>query len=327
MTREAEGTQIELRVGPEDAGRRLDKVLARHTEEFSRSFLQRLVRDGAASVNGTPKKPSHRVRDGDRIALQIPSMPSGRVEAENVPLPILHEDDDFIVIDKPAGMVVHPTRAGAGGTLANALMFHCSRLSDVNTPLRPGIVHRLDRDTTGVIVAAKTNFAHGGLAAQFEQRTVRKEYLAVVEGVVDRDEDLIETRIQRDPRVRERMRVTFTDGRRAVTRYEVEERYSRHTVLRVFPRTGRTHQIRVHLRHVGHPIVADAVYGRGDACFAGDLVGEKRSQGEDPLIARQALHARRIELDHPRTGARVQFEAPVPGDINRLRQALRAQGA
>ena len=325
MSPNPQETRIELSAGPEDDGYRLDKVLARRLEEFSRSFLQQLVRNGGVAVNGATKKPSHKVRRGDSIALVIPALPEDRVEPENIPLSVLYEDVDLIVIDKPAGMVVHPSRAGASGTLANALMFHCSQLSDVNTPLRPGIVHRLDRDTTGAIAAAKTNFAHKELAAQFEARTVRKEYLAVVEGVVDRDEDVIETRIERDARMRERMRVSFTRGRTAVTTFRVEERFGKHSIVRAFPRTGRTHQIRVHLQFIGHPIVADSLYGRSDACFPSDLrKGEIRQPSALPLIARQALHARRLEFEHPRTGARMAFEAPLPADIACLWDALRA---
>ena len=311
-------------VPTEEGGRRLDQFLVARLPEFSRAFLQKLIAEGLVRVQGRPAKRSRCVRPGERIEIELVAPPADEIEPEDLPLDILHEDDHILVVNKPAGMTVHPPRGGIGGTLVNALVFHCPQLSDMNTPLRPGIVHRLDRDTSGVLVTAKTNQAHAHLVEQFAARTVGKTYLAVVRGEMAFDNGEIRTGIRRHARRREMMTVCQLGGRRAVTHYQAAERFRGFTAVEVFPRTGRTHQIRVHLRYAGHPIVADAMYGGGDACYRSTLLGESGpAAAEAPLIERQALHALAIRLAHPVTGASVSFRAEPPEDFVGLMAALR----
>ena len=321
-----------LTVGSEEAGERADVVLAGLFPEHSRSALQKAVKAGAATLNGEPVKSGHRLREGDVLTAAPPAPAAPTVPAENLPIAVLHEDDRLIVVNKPAGMIVHPGRGNPSGTLAAGLQFHFDRLSDAGGEHRPGIVHRLDRDTTGVLVAAKDNAAHAALSAQFAARTVEKEYLAIARGLPGFDSDWIETHVCIDPKVRERMRVCEPGGnaRAARTFYEVEDRFpppdGRGTgfcVVRLFPHTGRTHQLRVHLRHLGHPIVADAVYGGGKSLTEAEVSGETKPGGRT-LIRRQALHARRLAFDHPGTCERATFEAPVPADMTGVLDALRA---
>ena len=222
-----------------------------------------------------------------------------------------------------AGLVVHRSKGHQTGTLVNALVHHFKHLSGVSGPLRPGVVHRLDRDTSGVILVIKDDSVHEQIARQFEHRLVRKEYIAVCEGRFDLDGDLIDAPIGPDTRRRERMRVRQSAGKAAQTVYEVGERVGPFSVVRCFPRTGRTHQIRVHLRYVGHPIVADALYGRRDAIYASDLTGGEHPPEEEPLLGRQALHARRLTITHPVRGETMTFEAPLPADMAGLIEALR----
>ena len=312
-------------VGPEQVGLRLDRFAALVFPDYSRSFLQRAIRDGEVLLNGDKAKPKTAVREGDDVQARLPILAKDHLEPEPVPLDILFEDEHMLALNKQANLVVHPSRGSAGGTLANGLLHHChSRLSDVNGPLRPGIVHRLDRDTTGVMLAAKTNKAHAGLAAQFEQRTIRKTYLAVVRGVVAHDQGEVALPIGRDRRMPEKMGVRQLDGKAATSRYEVLERFERATYVRVSPRTGRTHQIRVHLSALGHPVVADAMYGGRSACCAAELRGERAEEGEAPLIERQALHAWTIEFEHPVSRESMKFEAEPPEDFQHLLGALRA---
>jgi len=275
-------------------------------------------------VDGRKEKPRYPVKAGDRIRVALPVLVEGGLEAEPMPLDILYEDGHLLAVNKPADLVVHPSRGHAHGTLANGLLHHCrERLSDVNGPLRPGIVHRLDRDTSGVILCAKTNAAHAGLAEQFKERRVHKEYLAVVRGRVAYDSGEISLPIGRDRRMRERMRVQLHGGRPAVSRYFVTERFDRFTAVRVEPLTGRTHQIRVHLSAERHPVVADTLYGGSDALYPSDLVGKEKQTDEEPLIARQALHAQAIRFTHPVTGEEISLQAELPDDIRRLIEALR----
>jgi 23S rRNA pseudouridine1911/1915/1917 synthase len=320
-----------LTAGAEHAGLRLDKFLSLSFQEYSRSFLQKAIRAGRVTLGGRAARPKDPVSPGDEVRVELPILGDERLEPEAIPLDVLYEDEHLLAVNKPPDLVVHPSRGHARGTLANALLYHCqSRLSDMNGPLRPGIVHRLDRDTSGVILCAKTNAAHSRLARQFHDREVRKEYLAVARGVMEHDNGEIALPIGRDPRMREKMCVRPLEsgrpGRRAISRYTVEERFRRFTAVRVSPLTGRTHQIRVHLSAIGHPVVADAMYGGGEALLRSEVVGGRAAAGGEgpPLIARQALHARSIRFTHPVTGEPMSLSAPVPEDIQRLLEALRA---
>jgi 23S rRNA pseudouridine1911/1915/1917 synthase len=298
-----------------EEGVRLDLALVGRFPGVSRSRLQRLVKDGHATVNGKTTRPGRALVAGDEVVvvMEVESRPYAL--PENIPLRVIFEDEWMVVVDKPPGMSVHPGAGERRGTLANALSYRFGELSRVQGPLRPGIVHRLDKDTSGVIVAAKNDEAHQLLASQFKERTVHKTYLAVVQGLVEFDEDLISLPLGRHAVRHERMSVRHDgSGRASETWYHVRERFQRHTFVEVHPRTGRTHQIRVHMAAIGHPLVADRLYGRVDRVLR-------------PVIARQALHAFRLEIRHPMTGEPLSFEAPLPEDMERLLAFLRAGGA
>jgi 23S rRNA pseudouridine1911/1915/1917 synthase len=300
---------------PDDAvGARLDQILVRHLPALSRSALGKWIAGGCALVDGRTARAAQRLRGGEQVRLVMPPVdPCDERLAEDVPLEILYEDDFITAINKPPGMVVHPAKGHWRGTLAAAIAFRYQTLSQAGGSFRPGIVHRLDRDTSGVIVVARSDTAHFHLARQFAQRTVHKEYRAVVRGIPDRDRDQIDLPIGADPRVRERMAIRggHSSSRSAETFFEVLERFTDHALLRVIPRTGRTHQIRVHLAGIGHPILCDRLYGGQslDDC--------------DARIDRQALHAQRLEIDHPHTGERLVLEAPLAPDMERLLCRLR----
>ena len=315
----------ELTVAAETEGVRLDRFLGLAFQDYSRSFLQKAIKAGQVTVCGGTVKSRYLVKAGDAVRVELPVLIEDHLDPEPMDLDVLYEDEHLLAVNKPPDLVVHPSRGHAHGTLANGLLHHCrERLSDANGPLRPGIVHRLDRDTSGVILCAKTNAAHTRLAEQFENRRVHKQYLAVVRGRMEYDSGEIALPIGRDRRMRERMRVQARGGRPALSRYYVEERFERFTRVRVEPRTGRTHQVRVHLAAQRHPVVADALYGGGEAAYASEIGGGTRREGERPLIARQALHAWRITFVHPATGEELSVEAPLPEDIESLLTALRA---
>ena len=298
-----------------EAGVRLDRALVGRFPGYSRTHLQRLVKDGFATVNGRPARPGRTLADGDAVEVIMEAETRSYARPENLPLRVLFEDASIAVLDKPPGMSVHPGAGERSGTLANALAYRYGELSSLQGPLRPGIVHRLDKDTSGVILVAKSDEAHQALAAQFKARTVHKTYLAVVQGVLDFDADLVSLPLGRHPTRPERIAVRHDSrGRASETYYEVRERFPRHTLVEVHPRTGRTHQIRVHMAALGHPIVADRVYGRHDRVLR-------------EVIGRQALHAFRLEIRHPATGETMTFEAPLPEDVERLLRFLREGGA
>jgi 23S rRNA pseudouridine1911/1915/1917 synthase len=307
-------------------GWRVDHYLCRLFPNYSRGLFQKAIEQQRVLLNGLPVKASRRVRINDRISVRLPDEPDGTLAAEDIPLTVLYEDDALVVINKASDMVTHPGKANYRGTLAAALQFHFDRLSDVAGQLRPGIVHRLDRDTTGVIVVAKDNQVHHRLSAQFEQRAVTKEYQAIVRGVVSSDEGLIETHLKVHPRVREKM-IVCPPGektRAAVTRFEVLERFRGFSFVRLLPRTGRTHQLRVHLRHIGHPIVADRLYGGHAELRMSELSPHLTNDAADvTLISRQALHAARLVLRHPVTDQPLECTAPLPEDMRRTLDALR----
>jgi 23S rRNA pseudouridine1911/1915/1917 synthase len=306
-------------------GWRVDHYLSRLHPNFSRAAFQRAIEQGAVLVNGLPVKMSRRLRVNDVMSYALPEEPDQSVPPEDIPLDVLYDDESLIVINKPSNMIVHPGRGNYRGTLAGALQFHFDKLSDVAGKHRAGIVHRLDRDTSGVLVVAKDNQVHHRLSRQFEERTVEKEYRALVWGEVQFDRDYIETYVRVSQRNRERMMVCPAGGnaRFAATFYEVLERFRGFTFLRLCPQTGRTHQLRVHLHHLGHPIVADRLYEGKAALKLSDLVERLPPDEDEILIGRQALHALRLCFDHPVGGARLEFDAPLPDDFQRALNALR----
>ncbi|MFP5246861.1 MAG: RluA family pseudouridine synthase [Thermoanaerobaculia bacterium] len=309
----------EATVGESQHGLRLDRALTELFSNESRSFLANLVSEGRVRVDGKiAAKPSQKVEQGQTVTIEVPPPAPSAVESQDLPLTILYEDDDVAVIDKPAGLVVHPAAGHPDQTLVNALLFHVSGLSGVGGELRPGIVHRLDKDTSGVMVIAKHDEAHRKLTANWNTDAVRKEYLALVYGTPSSERGTIEAPIGRDPRDRKRMAVV-KDGRHAITDYAITERLKYVSLIRCRLRTGRTHQIRVHLKHLGHPIVGDPVYSgpqwRG--------IPDKKVQKLLSSFPRQALHAARIAFAHPRDGNVLTFEAPVPADMRELIEALR----
>lgn len=306
-------------------GWRVDHYLSRLHPNYSRAAFQRAIEQGDVRLNGLPVKMSRRLRVNDVIDYLLPAEPDQTVPPEDIPLDVLYDDEHLIVINKPANMIVHPGRGNYLGTLAGALQFHFDKLSDVAGKHRAGIVHRLDRDTSGVLVVAKDNQVHHLLSRQFEERTVEKEYRALAWGEVQFDRDYIETHVRVSQRNRERMMVCPSGGnaRFAATFYEVLDRFRGFTFLRLCPQTGRTHQLRVHLHHLGHPIVADRLYEGKAALKLSDLVERLAPEDDQALIERQTLHALRLSFDHPATGKRLEFEAPLPADFERALAAVR----
>jgi 23S rRNA pseudouridine1911/1915/1917 synthase len=298
---------------------------------LSRATLRRAIDAGHVRVDEVICKPSLRLRAGSQIVVQQVDVPREGPAPQEIPLTILHEDAFVVVVDKPAGMIVHPAKGHWQGTLASALAHHFGVLSGRGGPTRPGIVHRLDRDTSGVIVVAKNDQVHDALAGQFKARQVSKEYLAVVVGVPDRDRDVIDEPIGDHPSQREKKAIRRGDAsaRAAVTVYEVLERFSGFALVRARPMTGRTHQIRIHLAHVGFPVLCDRLYGGRARLDEAELVPHgavtrKAANVEaPPLLERQALHAHRLTLAHPATGKQLTFEAPLPADILRTLTSLR----
>jgi 23S rRNA pseudouridine1911/1915/1917 synthase len=326
----AAGEPLELVVEPEHAGQRLDAYLAHVLPKYSRVQLRKVIGAGGVKVNAQGTKVAHRLAGGDRISVVLPPMNSAGPNPEEIPLDILYEDEHLIAVNKPPGMVVHPARGHWSGTLASALSYHFRQLSSVGGPTRPGIVHRLDRDTSGVMVVAKTDPMHYALAAQFEARTTEKEYFAVTAGVPDRDRDIVEQPIGIHPHQREKMavRAGHSTSREATTFYEVQERFTGFAAVKVLPKTGRTHQIRVHLAHIGCPVLCDKLYGGRASITRGELRRAFRrapQPGDDEVVLnRQALHAQRIKLAHPATGEPVEFTAPLPEDMQHVLDVLRS---
>jgi 23S rRNA pseudouridine1911/1915/1917 synthase len=308
-------------------GQRLDQYLAAQFPDFSRSFIRKAIDAGTVTVNGAPGKASYRCRTGDVLRIWLQRPRTGIPVAEEIPLDILYEDRYLALVNKPPDMVVHPAKGNWSGTLANAVTFHFGPVSEVGGEHRPGIVHRLDRDTSGVILIAKEEQTHRDLGMMFERRKVFKEYVAITQGVLDRDSDYVESRIIRHPHERTKMAVTEDDddedAKDAVTFYEVTERFAGYTFARVQPRTGRTHQIRVHLASVGCPVLADKSYSGQDRLRLSDLVAGLPPEQDEVLMPRQALHAHRLRFQHPRTGEWIEGVAPLPAEFERTLAALR----
>jgi len=307
-------------VSESDQGSRLDQFLASATE-YSRARLVRWLKAGQILVNDRSRPASYRVRSGDRVSLAVPPPEPSGLAPEALALDILHEDNDLIVVNKPPGLVVHPAPGHRGGTLLNALVYHCPDLARVGDLNRPGLVHRLDKDTSGVLVAAKTAAAHAHLVRQFHDRQVEKTYVALVWGRFAQEQGEIDQVVGRHPSARQKMSVHPRRGKPAVTYWKVLAEYPGPvTLLELFPKTGRTHQLRVHLAALGHPIVGDATYGGGAARLKGSPV----LKGLRPLVTRQLLHARSLKFAHPRTGDPVVGEAPIPEDFQAVVQFLRS---
>lgn len=319
-------TPVEFVIRPRTAGKRIDAYLVDRFPDFSRSVIQKVIDAKAVLVNGQPVKASYKVKGEDLVRVWLPDIGDGTPTPENIPLKIVYEDEYFVVVDKDPGMVVHPARGNWRGTVVNALAYHFEALSTIGGPERPGVVHRLDRDTTGLLVVAKEDAAHRALGKQFEERSVEKEYVALTYGAPDRDGDYVEKPIGHHPTVREKMAVrpVAEGGREARTFYQVHERFQGYALVHCHPETGRTHQIRVHLHSIGHPIVADKPYsGRGQLTL-GELAGADHPDAELVLIGRQALHAHKIAFAHPVTGVPIALESPLPEDMARTLDALRA---
>ncbi|WNG58399.1 RluA family pseudouridine synthase [Archangium gephyra] len=310
----------ELRAPPESRGERLDQVLARAFSDLTRSRIQGLIEAGHARVDGKPAKVALRLRGGELLTLQIPAPVAAVPVAEELPLAVLHEDRDLVVVDKAAGMVVHPGAGHASGTLVNALLHRVKDLAGVGGELRPGIVHRLDKDTTGCLVVAKHESALVALQKSFKTRVVEKTYLALVHGTPKVAEARIETLYGRHPVHRQRFTGKVKEGKPAITEYRVLEAFEDAALVEVDLLTGRTHQIRAHLSEAGHPLLCDSVYGasrkaKGMAAEAEEVLG------------RQALHAWKLSFPHPRTGKVLHVEAPLPADFTAALKVLRASGA
>jgi 23S rRNA pseudouridine1911/1915/1917 synthase len=314
---------IEVVVTDAAAGLRLDQFLAQQFPLYSRVLLRKVINAAAVRVDEQRTKAAHRLSAGQRISIFLPELPRSGPEPEEIPLQILYEDEHLAVINKPSGMVVHPAKGHWSGTLTSALQFHFDQLSVAGGVNRPGIVHRLDRDTSGVLVVAKTDAAHLRLAEQFESRSVEKEYFAIVVGTPNLDRDIIDQPIGLHPYQREKMAIRHdhAQARPAQTFYEVAERFAGFACVRVLPKTGRTHQIRLHLAHIGCPVLCDRLYGSRARLALGELTHKVAE--ETLLLDRQALHARRLKFTHPLSGETVECATEIPADMQRTIEALR----
>lgn len=322
---EVYGQPVTLHVGVSLRERRIDKYLHGRFRNLSRHFLQNAIRAGAVKVNGEPVKPSFKLSHRDVIELVLPEPEKKEIEPEDIPLDVLYEDDDLIILNKPPDLIVHPARGNKHGTLVNALAHYSEQLSSGLGEFRPGIVHRLDRNTTGVMVVTKHDVAQWKVAKQFELRQVEKSYLAIVHGTPELTADRIDAPLGVHPKIREKYAIRPETGKEAVTFYEVIEAFRGFSLIHCKPRTGRTHQIRVHLSHLKHPIVADDMYG-GKLVYPWQLADAEPAV-EEPVISRCALHAWTLEFTHPTTEQRVRFEAPLPADMQTALDLLRRHRA
>ncbi|MGA1979619.1 MAG: RluA family pseudouridine synthase [Sedimentisphaerales bacterium] len=313
--------RLTVQVGNSIKERRVDKYLHGRFSNFSRVMLQEIIKEGGVKVNGKVVKPSFKISPGDKIELTLPELPSKEILAQDIPLNIIYEDDDIIVLNKQPDMVVHPARGNTYGTLVNALAFYSDKLSSGLGEFRPGIVHRLDRDTTGVMVITKNDTAQWKIAKQFEQRKTKKSYLAIVHGTPELTADRINAPLGVHPKIREKYAIRPEIGKEAITFYEVIESFRGFSLLKLTPKTGRTHQIRVHLSYIKHPIVGDDMYG-GKLVYPWQLA-EGEPAVQEPVINRLALHAWTLEFKHPTTKKPVKFEAPLPEDMQHLLDMLR----
>ena len=303
----AEQETLSFKIAPEDAGARLDAYLATHVEHWSRARLQRLIEAEDVLVNGKPSKPSYKLREHDELEVELTAPSTTAFTPEAIPVDIVYEDATLVVVNKPAGLVVHPAAGIHSGTLANALAYHFQQLPGSGAGVRPGIVHRLDRDTSGLLVVAKTEAALEHLSDQFRDRTVFKSYVALVHGRVSAGSGRIDQPLARDPTNRTRMAVV-RGGRSALSLYRVRQRFDRFTLLDVELKTGRTHQIRVHLAWLKHPVVGDETYGAG----RDNTIQDAKLRAVVRNLGRHFLHAEKLAFTHPETGQRVEFNSPLP---------------
>lgn len=289
--------QIEFHVTLDEAGDRLDSFLAENIDDISRAYLQKLISEGMILVGEKHPKANYRLKSGDHITVQIPEATPLEIKPEPMMLDIIFEDSDVLVLNKPAGIVVHPAHGHYTGTLVNGLLAHCSDLSGINGKMRPGIVHRIDKDTSGLLMIAKNDMAHQSLAAQLQAHTIERAYIALVQGLVAENGGIVDAPIGRHESDRKKMAVTFHNAKEARTKYTIKKRFAKHTLIECRLETGRTHQIRVHMAYIGHPLVGDPLYGqrKNNLHFEG-----------------QALHAYLLGFAHPRTGEVMTFKAPLP---------------
>jgi len=334
--------RIRIQIWKSRPDRRLDKYLAGRLGRLSRTAIQDYIREGRCTVNQKPVKPSYVLKPGDVVEMSVPAAKPAEIPPEDIPLDIVYEDDDFLAINKQANLIIHPARGNWTGTLVNGLAFYFRKnwrdIKELPTSgeiFRPGIVHRLDRDTTGIMLVAKSELALWKLGRQFELRRIHKTYTAIVHGLLELDEDMIDAPIGKHPKIREKYAVHRLTGRafpmtvkEAVTRYKVLERIENagvgrasFTLVELYPQTGRTHQLRVHMSFIGHPMIGDKMYG-GGPLYRSQLQG-RPDVAEGPLITRQALHAHTIEFHHPRNGAVMKLEAPWPTDFTQTLEELR----
>ncbi|MFD1426684.1 23S rRNA pseudouridine1911/1915/1917 synthase [Kroppenstedtia sanguinis] len=306
----AEGEIHSWQVEESDRGERVDKFLAGKEADWSRMVVQSWIREHRVRVEGRLVKSNYRLQSGEQVEVTVPPPEEPEVKPEALPLEVVFEDGDVMVVNKPRGMVVHPAPGNPSGTLVNALLAHCDHLSRIGGELRPGIVHRIDKDTSGLIMVAKNDAAHRSLVTQLKNHTVDREYTALVQGNIPHDRGTVDAPIGRDPHDRKRMAVEHSHGKAAVTHFEVIERFSRATWIRCRLETGRTHQIRVHMKSIGHPLVGDPIYSHRSHTFP---------------IKGQALHARLLGFDHPRTGERICREVEMPEDMQSLVAGFRRE--
>lgn len=293
----------------EEKGIRIDKYITDQYPQWSRSLIQQWIKEGNIEVNGGPVKSNYKIAVGDEIQITEPDPVPLNIEAEAIDLDIIYEDSDVLVVNKPRGMVVHPAPGNYSGTLVNALMAHCKDLSGINGVMRPGIVHRIDKDTSGLLMVAKNDLAHEHLVEQLKNKETKRRYLAIVNGVMPHDKGTIDAPIGRNPEDRQSMIVTDKNSKEAVTHFQVMERFTNHTLVSCELETGRTHQIRVHMRYIGFPIINDPKYGQ-------------RKKQDFPIDG-QALHAELLGFTHPRTKEMLTFQAPLPEDMEACLEQLR----
>ncbi len=316
------GSPFSIQVSEKDKGIRIDQFLTKKLLNLSRSQAKNLIEMGIILLNQKKTKPGIRLKSGDLISGIIPMAQPLSLEPEPIPLNVLYEDSSIIVIDKPPKMVVHPAPKNPSGTLVNALLYHCKDLTGINGIIRPGIVHRLDKDTSGVMVVAKNNEAYQGLISQFKNRTVEKVYIAIVSGKFEKMEGMIDSDIGRHPVERKRMSTRTKKGRKALTMWKVLEEFQNFTLLEIHPKTGRTHQIRVHLSSIGHPLLGDPLYGKKKNYLITD---DSKLKNLIIKMGRQALHSHSLEFNHPETGERVRFYSPIPQEMKEVLEYLRSK--